>query len=231
MKTKYRSAALIASAVLTLAPAAQASLLVGWYDFVEGGSIESADVNATGFSGSFAKAVTSRDLGGDNGGGSGLFYGDSGIASGSGNDGFLRTGANDSTRLTLLNNSGSAVTLDSLFFDAALRYNGSLGVSYRMGTSGAWVSLANFSPVVGFDPVAGGQFDFSDFSLSLIGAVPVLGSGNTIQFAFNGGSGAIDNIAITAIPEPAGLLALACLLGSGLMLRSRPRAIAAPATA
>ena len=232
MNTKLFSAALLASAAFTLAPTASASLLVGWYDFNNTSNPESADVNATGFSGSFAKAGTSRDLGGDNGGGSGLFYGDSGIASGSGNDGFLRTGANDSTMLTLLNNSGSAVTLASLFFDAAVRYpTNTIGVSYRMGTSGAWVSLANFSPVVGFDPVAGGQFDFSDLSLSLIGAVPVLGSGNTIQFAFNGGSGAIDNIAITAIPEPAGLLALACLLGSGLMLRSRPRMAAVAATA
>ena len=101
-----------------------------------------------------------------------------------------------------------------------------------MGTSGAWVSLANFSPVVGFDHTVtpGTEFDFSDYSLSLIGAVPVLGSGSTIQFAFIG-SGAIDNIAITAIPEPAGLLALACVLGSGLMLRSRPRTAAAAATA
>lgn len=236
MNTKLFSAALLASAAFTLAPTASASLLVGWYDFNNTSAPESADVNATGFSGSFAKPVTPRDVGGDNGGGSGLFYGDSGIASGSGNDGFLRTGAGYGAALTLQNNSGSAVTLDSLFFDAALKFNASLGVSYRMGTSGTWLSLANFSPVLGFDAsiTPGTEFDFSDISLSLIGAVPVLGSGNTIQFAFVAGTGAIDNIAITAItaiPEPAGLLALACLLGSGLMLRSRPRMAAAAATA
>ena len=116
MNTKLFSAALLASAAFTLAPTANASLLVGWHDFVEGGSIESADVNATGFSGSFAKAVSSRNVGGDNGGGSGLFYGDSGIASGSGNDGFLRTGSGLGTYLSLQNNSGSAVTLANLFF-------------------------------------------------------------------------------------------------------------------
>ena len=121
MNTKLFSAALLASAAFTLVPAANASLLVGWYDFRESGTPESANVNATGFSGSFAKATTSRNVGGDNGGGSGLFYGDSGIASGSGDDGFLRTGSGDGTRLTLQNNSASAVTLDSLFFDAALR--------------------------------------------------------------------------------------------------------------
>ena len=47
----------------------------------------------------------------------------------------------------------------------------------------------------------------------------------TINFIFTSTSGVqIDNVAIagiSAIPEPASLLALGCVLGSGLMLRNR----------
>lgn len=245
MKTKLRSAALIASAALTLAPAAHASLLVGWHDFDQNSTNETPDFAASGFSGFVKKALQSRTEGGDTGGGIGVFYGDSAFNSGSGSDGYLRTGANEfSTFFTLTNTSGSAVSLGTLFFDAAAGYSNSiLDVAYRYSNSTSYLSPSwtAIGSTLGSLPVlnpnvATTSGDFADFALSLtVGASPLtLGNGQSIQFAFKGGSTYIDNIAITAItaiPEPAGLLALACLLGSGLMLRSRPRAFSAQATA
>lgn len=236
MKTKYRSAALIASAVLTLAPAAQASLLVGWHDFqgqseVGYTSIEAPDFIASGFEARLSKSLTSRDPGGDTGGSSGLFYGDSTYASGSGGDGFIRLGSSPGTFIELTNKSGSTVPLAALLFDAATQFGGTVSTFYRYGTSGAWNAIGSAIGSLAAIPDTNGgtTADYTDISLSLVGMN--LNDNQVIQFAFSGGSTVLDNIAITAIPEPAGLLALACLLGSGLMLRSRPRAIAAPATA
>ena len=75
--------------------------------------------------------------------------------------------------------------------------------------------------------------DFTDFGLSLLGVT--LANAETIKFTFSidPGAGAtssetirLDNIALTAIPETASAMALALLIGGGLMTRNRRNAAA-----
>lgn len=232
MKTKIVSSSILASTILALTQSAHASLLVGWHKFDRNNSLESPDAFATGFSGTISKPLQSRNLQGDNGGVSGIFYGDSTIASGSGSDGFLRIGNNVGSFLTLTNNSGSAVSLSNLFFDAiGVNAGNTVTAGYRYGNGNVLNGdgLTTLG-VFGSLPNTGGDAnlvsaDFADLSQSLVGLN--LGIGQTIQFNFVSSSTAfIDNIAITAIsaiPEPASLMALGCVLGSGLLLRNRRR--------
>jgi hypothetical protein len=232
MNMSHFRSTLLALAALALPHTANASLLVGWHDFDGTSNSETPDYAAGGFSGLLTKHSESRDLGGDNGGTGGIYYGNSNIASGPGNDGTVRLPTGGETFFSMTNSSGSAVSLASLFFDASESSNTTvLSVAYRIG-AGTFTTLATYSTLnptgTPFDNLLL-QSDFSDLSISLL-AIPALLNSQTIQFRFNvGGAGQgarIDNLAITAIPEPASLIALACVLGSGLFLRQRPRQLA-----
>jgi hypothetical protein len=229
---------LIACAALVFAPASHAMLLVGWHDFDGTADPETPDYAAPGFSGTIpspsilTKNTDSRDLGGDNGGvvGGPVFYGNSNIASGTGNDGAVRLIPSGSGAVfSMTNNSGSAISLASLFFDATAASGTSVVVAYRIGAA-AFQTLGTFSglAVTGdFTNPALAQ-DFSDLSQSLTGIT--VGHLQKIDFRFTTSSGArLDNIAITAIPEPASLIALGCVLGSGLLMRRRPMPLQLPA--
>jgi hypothetical protein len=227
MKTRAFFPSLIAAALLGAAQSSHAMLLVGWYNFEnESSSAETPDFAATGFSGTITKAGNSSSTGGDDGGGQGIFYGDSTIPSGPGNDGFLRQGTSATgTRVSMTNDSGAPVSLATFLFDAAATgSNRVITVSYRIGTGDFSADIGSFTnlPVIGVL----NSLDFADLSVSLAG-IPTLGDGETIQFRFlTSPSVRLDNIAITAIPEPASMLALGGIIGAGLLLRSRPRRIA-----
>jgi hypothetical protein len=236
MNTSLFRSTLLALAALALPYTASAMLLVGWHDFDATSDDESSEPGSTAvdFSGNLNKNSPSQGLGGDNGGGSGIFYGNSNLASGSGDDGTVRvpTGGTGAT-FSMTNSSGSAVSLDTLFFDATESSTITvLTVAYRIGVAGAFTTLASYNtlnPTGDSSNITDLQANFSDLSISLL-AIPSLLDTQTIQFRFTvGGSGQgarLDNIAITAIPEPASLIALACVLGSGLFLRQRPRQFA-----
>lgn len=228
MNTKLFSAALLASAAFTLAPTADASLLVGWHDFDGVANSESPDYVASGFSGTTLEGTFSVSNGGSNDG----YYGSSSIPVPT-NNGYARIWENKPFTFSLTNNSGLAVPLGTLFFDAAsLDSSQVLTVTYQIGANSASLLGKTTTPIAA-SGAGGASVNYSDFAFSLIG-VGLLNIGETITFFVdyaNYDGARIDNIAITAIPEPAGLLALACLLGSGLMLRSRPRMAAVAATA
>ena len=115
--------------------------------------------------------------------------------------------------------SGS-MPLGGLLFDAASSSSVSdLTVTYttNFGASGN----ASFSALPS-TPV-GGSGNFANYALSLIGLT--MTSGDWINFRFEGIQNVrIDNMALTAVPEPSSLLALGCVIGSGAFLRMRRRA-------
>jgi hypothetical protein len=209
---------LAASALLfAFSHSASATLLVGFNQFDATTASEAHDVAATGFSGVVTKgAQPSVNTGGSNDG----FYGNSTITAGA-NNGYARILDSDLT-FSLTNSSGSSIQLDKLFFDAAIQSGaGTVSVKYKIG-AGPLVAL---SPASVTNNTASGDpglsANYGDFALNLLG-VPLLNVGQVISFVFNASPNArIDNVAISAIPEPASLLALGCVLGSGLMLRNR----------
>jgi hypothetical protein len=235
MNTSNVRSTLLALAALVLPHTANAMLLVGWYDFESSTANESSEPGSTalGFSGTLFKNSDSIGDTGDNGGGAGIFYGDSNLPSGPGNDGLVRVptpnetiGGVDGAIFSMTNSSGSAVSLANLFFDATQSSATTVTtLAYRIG-AGTFNTLITY-PVNTFNNTG---TNFSDKSFSLIG-IPALLNNETIQFKFTvGGSGQglrLDNIAITAIPEPASLIGLGLVLGSGLLLRQRPRQFSA----
>jgi hypothetical protein len=237
MNTSFFRSTLLALAALALPHTANASLLLaGWHDFnannepTAGTDVanESPDYIASGFSGFVSKGgQASVGNGGDDGGTALTYYGNSNIQAGNGigNDGYLRI-LSSTVTFAITNVSGPVLQLDKLFFDAA-RQAGSpvLNISWNI-VGGASGSLGT-ETITANSGGAGASADYADYSRNLAG-IPALGLGQTIQFLFQTGSTGlrIDNIAITAIPEPASLIALACVLGSGLFLRQRPRQLA-----
>ncbi len=239
MKTTALRVGISASFSLFFAGAANATLLVGWHDFDGNPSnpgtgstaSENPDYAAAGFSGNVNKGGQySVDTGGSSDG----IYGNSSIpVSGiAGGDGYARITNASSLTFSLTNSTPDAVQLDKLFFDAAVgNTSGSVvSVSYKIG-AGSPASLDNTAPTpLAQALTAGAYLDFSDFSFNLL-SIPLFNAGQTISFIFTSSNSArIDNVAITglsAIPEPASLIALGCVLGSGLMIRRRQQLPAA----
>lgn len=217
-QSPHLRASFLALVALALPCTANATLLVGWYDFDATTSNESADYSAAGFSGLANKgSQVSVGNGGSNDGSYGTLP-----SSVPNNDGYVRVLGNTLT-FSVTNSSGSDVQLDKLLFDAALQSGtGTVNAQYKIGADPA-VSLGG---IVNNTPsgAAGASADYGDFVFNLV-SLPVLSAGQTISFLFTASPNArIDNIAISgisAIPEPASLLALGCVLGSGLMLRNR----------
>lgn len=224
MNTTLFRSAFLAFAALTLSHTANASLLLaGWHDFDGTTGNESADVAAAGFSGLVTKGgQTSINGGGSNDNTYGTLVNPVVPV----NDGYARILGSNLT-FSLTNSSASAVQLTTLYFDAAIQSgSGTVTVQYQIG-AGPLSTLAP-SPVTNntLSGAAGASANYGDFAFNLVG-VPLLAIGQTINFVFTASPNArIDNVAITAIPEPASLIALGLVLGSGLFLRQRPRQLA-----
>lgn len=222
---------LVGSAVSMVPQIASATLLVGYSDFDAATNTENADYALGGFSGTVidGPSEVSYNTGGSNDG----TLGGSSFAefTPGASDGYLRTIGSGDPIIQVTNNSSQSYGLTSLLFDAANQGGGNtLAVTYRLGTSGTWLSLYT-TPKLPDSGSAGASVDFGDYLKDLVGLdITLLGeagitAANTIQFKFDGLSNArIDNIGLTglsAIPEPASVVALACLLGSGMFLRQR----------
>lgn len=118
-----------------------------------------------------------------------------------------------------LNNTGSAVALDELLWDAE-QVTG--GFTYTV----AFVDQAHL-PING--SAVGGVSSYVDANVSLA-SLPALLPGKTVRYTFTLVANAatnFDNIAITGtlvpIPETSGVLALSCLITGGLFMRNRRR--------
>jgi hypothetical protein len=225
---------------------ASATLLVGFRDFDATANTQTVTPSSTnnfaltGFSGSIVKTVVSEDAGGSNDN----RYGNSDIAVLPGTptvaqtqDGHGKAQSGKNLTFAVTNSTSADVALGALLFDAAYRdvATTTLGVAYKIG-AGELVTLSgNVGPMIQSYLTYNQPVDYTDFVLNLTGVT--LGMGQTISFVFSIAAGAgastletvrLDNIALTAIPEPASLVALGCLLGSGMFLRQRRRASAAP---
>lgn len=254
MNTSLFRSALLAIAALALPHTANATLLVGFHSFDNSGG-SGTDITPNDSDPSFSGVVSSTTAAGTTFGSVDGFYGpDSALAGGvatgvpSVNNGRIAT--SNGTTLNVKNNSASTYSLTSLLFDMAstnsLTGTGLTDITYQIFQgvtnigSGALVTtgkvqgantgdpLATISSGfnVEFPPGTNNTQNYSDFIADLTGIS--LGAGQNIVFtwATTGAVARIDNIAITAIPEPASLIALACVLGSGLFLRQRPRQLA-----
>lgn len=231
MKTSL-FAILLGSAIFATPNASASFLLVGFHDFDATAADESADYALAGFSGTVMKNGTAAGLFETGGGSDDGLYGDTvspgftGLNPGT-NDGYLRSinAADPVFRFT--NVSFNSISLASLLFDMAATTGGaSFQVDYRTTASPVtWTSLYNTGPASFVAGVAGASANYNDFAASLVGIT--LATGKWIEFRFDGAPNVrLDNIALTglsAIPEPASLLALGCLMGSGVFLRQRRR--------
>ncbi len=227
MKTSL-FAILLGSAIFATPNASASFLLVGFHDFDETADDESADYALAGFSGTVMKNGAAAVAGGGSNDG---YYGNTvspgftGLNPGI-NDGYLRSlnAADPVFRFT--NVSFNSLSLASLLFDTASSSGGSLQVDYRTTASPVtWTSLYNTGPTSSIAGGGGASTNYNDFAASLVG-ISLL-TGKWIEFRFDASPNArLDNIALTslnAIPEPASLLALGCLMGSGVFLRQRRR--------
>ena len=217
---------MLLGSTLLLAPStASATLLIGFEQFDNLANSEGADYSLGGFSGSVIDGAGQASVA--TGGSNDTTYGNTSLAehNPAANNGYLRSLEAGDPVVQVTNTSAGAYSLTSLLFDAASQAGGgNVIVTYRQGTTGAWLNLFTTGtlPIAG---AAGTSANYADYLVNLVGLGITLLNGQTIQFKFDGQPNArIDNIAVTglsAIPEPASLLALGCLLGSGLFLRQR----------
>jgi hypothetical protein len=206
----------LAAALLTPTLGSAAVLLAGFHTFPS----TSADEAFAGFTGSITTGTTG------NGGDRDNFYGPDSSALGGyallnptpaiGGDGRITNAA--SASITVTNNTATDYPLVSLLFDGTATASAN-PVTYNIAweTSDGQVG----SESVGTSTVDG--INYVDFLVDLSGFF--LNAGESITFSWAGSTAGarLDNIALVAVPEPAGVMAIGCLLGSGLLLRSRRR--------
>lgn len=141
-----------------------------------------------------------------------------------------------------ITNTGDPLPLDRIYFDLASNppigsLNQTVLTKYYMGAfnpaaSNTWWNLGTtYGNPAGYGLGATSTLNaYNDYSASLAGLI--LGTGDTMAFMFSGylainpgnyvpNAINVDNVGITAIPEPGSVLGLGCVLASGLMLRSR----------
>ena len=124
-----------------------------------------------------------------------------------------------------MTNSGDSQPLAALMFDMSASLTGAaISISYNIVDSMSNLTFGTLTPA----PIVGTAGSYSNHILDLGALGLVLDNGSTVNFVFQGVQGSpgesyFDNIGITAIPEPGSLLALSCVLGSGLLLRTRRR--------
>ncbi len=226
-------------------------VIIGWHSFDAIASTpEAPDRVSSGVSGRLIEGTASWHEGGSNDGiygDSDVIYPPNGISvpdSGPTGDGHARVRpriptANGFLQLEITNNRNYALPLHYLFFDMAealnlnpgldlrleVYFGSTLGVAAGGPNDGQNVHIGNADTTTGTN--SGDYSDFTDFSFDLAGLS--IGKGNTAYFTFwyPGGqpqfSLRLDNIAVTAIPEPGSLLALGGVIGAGLFIRRRNR--------
>lgn len=224
----YRSACggLFAASLFLVTPASAAFLLAGAHSF-EGTSPlnispEAADVTHPGFSGTVFKTNASLSTGGSSDGtyGPGTASGHGGHTypgSGAGDDGSLQVGSVAATQFLVDSSSNVPKTLTALLFDASVN---NMRVSYTLGSDIIETTLAPTTVT----STSGGFFNY-EVDLSGLGLELAADAASSINFFFRSTTGiaSLDNVALTAIPEPSSLAVLGCLVGSGVFLRSRSR--------
>jgi len=216
MKTKSSRAGLLGAVLfgMALAPATvSATLLVGFNSFTAGANAP----DEGSFAGSL-NAPGATSVGGSNDG----FYGPDSLAAGGVpvNTGTTTNGRIDNangTTLTVTNATSSSFVLTNLLFDAI-----------RIGSTGTGAFSVNWSAPGGTGSQSGTLStpspvnNFNDYIVNLGGLLFAPSDSIVFTWVISGGS-ELDNIALIGIPEPGSLLALGCLVGSGLFLRSRSR--------
>lgn len=218
MKKAAFQSALLATIALALPQAANATLLVGFHD---GSTPANKDAGSPDFTGSI---TGSSNLAGWNST-DGTYGPDSApgvsgapVATGT-SFGFGGSGPR-TISMVVTNTSLTNYALGYLLFDFTndKGFPTNYAVSYSLSGGPSNVPLIPSTASAG-TVVTGNGLNWLDVS-KFLGIT--LNSLQTITFKFDTtNGGAIDNIAISAIPEPASLLALGCVLGSGLMVRNR----------
>lgn len=200
-------------------------LLAGFTDFDSSTLNEASDsaYTAPGFSGVVNKnGSPSQDARGSTSG----TFGDSSIPAPTG-DGYLRMGTSG-LGFSVTNSTGSSVPLVAFLFDAASASGSStFSVSYNfVGSTDPDIVLGSETASAVSGP-SNSAAPYGGFSFNLPGVM--LDSLSTIVFTFTSTSSdiRIDNVGLLAIPEPSSMLALGCLVGSGVFLRSRSRRVVA----
>ncbi len=212
-----------------------ATLLVGIHSFNASATSQStADSGSSnyalpGFVGLVTKnSQTSVATGGSNDG----FYGNSTIPVPSpptaAGDGYARI-LNSTLTFSFTNNTGGNYELTSFLFDFASQTGGSsASVTYRI--DGGPATVVGTGPLPAVAGAAGSLANYNDLFIDLVGLN--LNNLSTIMFGITASpNGRVDNVALTGaaftpIPEPGSLLAVGCLVGSGLLLRTRRRSAA-----
>lgn len=201
-------------------------LVAGFHDFDSATGLDNTpdyQWNSAGISASVDRATNSTPAGGS---GDGTF-GTSALVAAGANDGFVNIISFTATRFSVANNKSWDLALETLLFDFAGTNNSqTLTSTYVITEAGVPVggnTLPSVTSSTGFGPAAN-PTSYQSYALDLTGIT--LGAGQIIQFTFTGASGGLDNIGLLAVPEPGSLVALGCVLGSGLLLRSRRRSSA-----
>lgn len=230
MKKKTLFAALSAS-VLSLATSttASAALLFGFHSFNSSDTPEGASEGVFSATSQVTKSASSSSTEGSTDG----FYGGSALASGGANNGYLNL-TDSPTTFSVLNSSGTAYSLDALYFDFSRAVTpGSGGGLIGIDTDdGGGANFLTFEGITDGDESLDLDTNYLDSSIFFVdfGGF-TLNPGQSLSFLFSSfdSNVVIDNIALTGtaqvagVPEVANFAALGGLLISGLTIRSRRR--------
>lgn len=238
MKSSILRSAIFATSALA-ATQAHATLLLGIHNF--GGApptistqttfnVESMvdgaprGVVASGYSGSYNISTTSFATGGSNDG----TYGDATFPNPPtvvGGDGSAALTAQNTFQFSLTNISNAGSVLQNLYFDVASEFSGpTIAVFWRFAEDLFTTPL--LPTTTSLNSASESDFTkYQDVSYDL-SSLPAFSPGKTVVFTISttdvNTASRLDNIAIMgAIPEPASLMGLGCVLGSGLLLRRR----------
>jgi hypothetical protein len=243
-------AVLVGSVALALPQMASATVLVGYTNFGASPDTSPNEVATAGLTSSFASGGTAGTLYGSV---DGYYGPDGGVSTQPTqtdlSDG--RVAIAHGAVFSVTNGTSTNYALGSLLFDMGgtgnpgglstfegLTYSIFQGVTLldsgdllddgRVKGANPSNPLTTITPGFGviYPPAPGNNInlqDYSDFIADLSGLN--LGLGERIEFTWNTGGPVmrLDNIALTAVPEPGSLLALGFLVSSGLFLRSRGR--------
>ena len=230
MKTNYYRSLFLAGFALLVSQAANADLLVGFHSFAApGNDVTQTSVIATGITNVSAKFTGNENVSSfyNTGGAASLTYGNSAISFvGNGNDGYanIGEGSDDDLTFSFKDKTAGTINLQDFYFDASKTGGAVLGVLVKIGST---VEPENLTLSSVSSPSLGSSY--AGYALSLAGLT--LTNGQTLSViltdtASDGSTVNIDNVAITslsAVPEPASLCALGCVLASGFVLRRRSR--------
>ena len=235
------SVALVSTGVALAIPLApKATLLVGFSGFTSTiGQQDSTVVPGNYVDPLLTAGVTKARTGSATGGDTDGTYGTYPVSSlkptstpGSDN-GYIRLSSINNTLFSVYASGDPGTTsyaLDSLLFDLAVQTsNATATIRYQtFDQNGIPGPIQNLATEAVSHVGPGGNYD--SFVVDLSGQHLVIGADASvghIDFLFTGGGSTnamyLDNIGLVVVPEPGSLLALGCVVGSGVFLRSRRR--------